>query len=142
MHPPPTRQPIQLLLLAVNQYEKQCADCTLCQTMRLLTLAYPDAYPISLHTLYLGAYPIPLHTPMHTLHLCIAYPRPGEPIGLLVAKHSGCMHPYMHQRNHSCLASPPPQPAHTSFQLATYNRDFQLGQPLDNKRTWKNIFTI
>ena len=61
-------------------------------------LAYPDAYPISLHTLY------PLHTPMHTLHLCIASPRPGKPIGLLVAKQSGCMHPYIHQRNHSCRA--------------------------------------
>ena len=34
IHPPPTWQPIRLLLLAVNQYEKQCADFTLCRTMR------------------------------------------------------------------------------------------------------------
>ena len=64
-----------------------------------------------MHTLYFCipytfAYLTPLDTSMHTLYPCIAYPRPGQPIGLLVAKHCACMHPYMHQRNHSCLAWP------------------------------------
>ena len=45
---------------------------------------------------------------MPTLYLCIAYSKHGQqPLGLLVAKQCACLHPYLHQRNHSCLPSPP-----------------------------------
>ena len=55
---------------------------------------------ILLHTQYPNAYP-----------LCQGTLRP---IGLPVAKRDGWLHPYMHQRNHSCPVEPKPPP-HTSF---------------------------
>ena len=80
----PTRQPIRILLLAINQYEKQCADCTLQQTMRLHTL---------MHTLY----PCIPYTPC--IPRCIPYTSAlpildlASPLGsLLLSKAAACIH--------------------------------------------------